>query len=158
MNLLLRRALAKIVASFDYEVEQDENEYVISIEGIGSLVGDFIGMQDEEEAFTGYPLGLDAYGEQEAKRIYSEIENINLYFYIQSIDIEPAYRNQGYGSQLLEALENEVKNKVEAIIANASPQGTDQVPFSVLKRFYQKSGYEFLTLYKNKNGLIIKRL
>ena len=153
---VLRRITAE--GEPEFQVIREDNNLEITLAGVGEASGSFVTLEDEEEIMEGFPLGLNSYGGKEAKRIYDQLEGISDIFYAEYLYIEPKYRSGGYGKKLFQKLEEEAKKeKVDAIIGNAAPMGQDQVPFSVLKKIYTSLGYEFLTIYENKNGLIIKR-
>ena len=149
-----------IIAS-DYKVSHEDDELEVIWEGIGKAVGEFADLQDEDHALEMPPLGLDAYGEDEGKRIWKLLEDdgIDRIFYIHSMEVNPNQRAQGFGKKIVTALENEAKkHNIDAFMGNASPMGNKQVPFSYLKKFYTGLGYKFLTIYENKNGLIFKKV
>jgi len=150
-----------IICGYNYKIAHEDNELEIQHDDIGKAYGEFADIEDEDHALEMPPLGLDAYGEDEGKRIYKILEDakIDYFFYIHGMEIEPNVRGKGYGKQLLTALEREAKKHgIDAFIANASPMGTEKVSFSYLKRFYTSMGYKFLTIHEDKNGLIFKKV
>jgi len=159
MDSRLLAALRVVADSEEIKVDRGDDDIEVSIDGIGKANGTYAHI-DEDSAFEGFPLGLDSYGEKVAQDIYKQIDDLDMIFYVETIEIDPTVRKKGYGKLLLEKLEEEAKKKdIDALMGNASPfgHGAKRVPFSTLKKFYTKMGYEFLHVYDNQNGLILKR-
>jgi len=154
------RFLNQVTAKYStIKVTHDDNEMKVELPGYGKAYGEFHDIQDEDDAMTMPPLGLDAYGDKEGRRIFQKIEDISYIFYLHGMEVNPESRAKGYGKMLLDRVEDEAKKAgVDAVMANASPMGSQQVPFVVLQKFYTDNGYEFLTIYKSRNGLIYKRM
>jgi len=142
----------------EIEVSFEDGRLEMSDSDGGKLTGQFTDIEDPRE---GYPLGLAAYGSDVADEVEKKIEGIECIFYLEDIRVSPDARGKKLGAKMMKRMESEAKKKgADAVIANASPNGfgKERVPFAVLKSFYTKMGYEFLYIYQNKNGLIMKRL
>lgn len=84
-----------------------------------------------------------------------ELENINIdegdpIVKIEHIEVNPKYRGQGYGKELMKkALEEAKKRNANIIYLNASPMGFDGLPLNALTKFYENFGF---TVFKEQGG------
>ena len=72
------RFLNQVTAKYStIKVTHDDNEMKVELPGYGKAYGEFHDIQDEDDAMTMPPLGLDAYGDKEGRRIFQKIEDIS---------------------------------------------------------------------------------
>jgi GNAT superfamily N-acetyltransferase len=84
---------------------------------------------------------------------YNDLNPYDIYIYLELIKIKKKFRNQGYGSQILQSIvqfadEHNVRIELYAM----SVHGT---PINILYRFYRKNG--FILINNNKDGKFVYR-